>query len=75
MTADASITERVQRCRDALIGGYADDGLFTGLIDLLADAMHFCDECGEDFHYALCMAGKHYLAELNDEQTEERRMP
>jgi len=36
--------------------------------------MHFCDESGEDFHYALCMAGKHYLAELNDEQTEERRM-
>ena len=35
----------------------------------------WCDESGEDFHYALCVAGKHYLAELNDEQTEERRMP
>jgi len=74
MTADALISERVQRVRDALIG-YADDGLFTGLIDLLADTMHWCDESGEDFHYALCIAGKHYLAELNEEPTEERRMP
>ena len=74
MTCEPTIRERVERCRDALIG-YADDGLFTGLIDLLADAMHWCDDSGEDFHYALCVAGKHYLAELNDEQTEERRMP
>jgi hypothetical protein len=75
MTTDALIPKRVQRCRDALIG-YADqNGLFTGLIDLLADAMHMCDADGEDFHHALCVAGKHYLAELNDEQTEERRMP
>ena len=74
MTANPLISERVQRCREALIG-YANDGLFTNLIDLLADAMHFCDESGEDFHYALCVAGKHYLAELNGEQTEERRMP
>ena len=74
MTADALIGERVERCRDALIG-YADDGLFTNLIDLLADAMHWCDESGEDFHYALPVAGKHYLAELDGEQTEERRLP
>jgi hypothetical protein len=74
MTCEPTIRERVERCRDALIG-YADDGLFTALIDLLADAMHWCDESGENFHYALCVAGKHYLAELNDEQTEERRMP
>jgi hypothetical protein len=75
MTTDPLIPKRAQRCRDTLIG-YADrDGLFTGLIDLLADAMHWCDESGEDFHYALCVAGKHYLAELNNEQTEERRLP
>jgi hypothetical protein len=73
MTTAPLNRERVERCRDALIG-YANDGLFTNLIDLLADAMHWCDESGEDFHYALCIAGKHYLAELNDEQTEERRM-
>jgi hypothetical protein len=73
MTSEPTIRDRAARCRDALIG-YAEDGLFTALIDLLADAMHWCDESGEDFHYALCVAGKHYLAELNDEQTEERRL-
>ena len=52
-----------------------DDGAFTGLVDLLADAMHWADATANDFHYALCVAGKHYLAELNDEQTDERRMP
>ena len=33
------------------------------------------DANGEDFHYALCVAGKHFVAELNDQQTEERRLP
>lgn len=74
MTANPFITERAQRCREALIG-YANDGLFTNLIDLLADAMHFCDDSGEDFHFALCVAGKHYLAELNDEPADDRRTP
>lgn len=37
--------------------------------------MHWCDANGEDFHYALCVAGKHFIAELNDEQTDERRLP
>ena len=74
MPSNPFITERVQRCRAALTG-YSDDDRFVCLIDLLADAMHFCDESGEDFHYALCVAAKHYLAELNDEPTDERRMP
>jgi hypothetical protein len=74
MTDNPVNRERAQHCRDALIG-YANDELFTNLVDFLADAMHFCDESGEDFHYALCMAGKHYLAEFNDEQTDERRLP
>jgi hypothetical protein len=74
MTTDAFTRERVERCRKAL-GGYSDDDRFVCLIDLLADAMHMCDADGEDFHYALCVAGKHYLAELNNEQTEERRLP
>jgi hypothetical protein len=73
MTANPSISERAKRCREALIG-YANDSLFTNLVDLLADAMHYCDASGEDFHYALCVAGKHYLAECNEEPTEERRM-
>ena len=37
--------------------------------------MHWCDANGEDFHYALCVAGKHFIAELNDEHTDERRLP
>jgi hypothetical protein len=74
MTTDVLIPERVERCRKVL-AGYSDDDRFVCLIDLLADAMHMCDADAEDFHYALCVAGKHYLAELNDEQTEERRMP
>jgi hypothetical protein len=74
MTTDPLIRERVERCRKAP-AAYSDDDCFVFLIDLLADAMHMCDANAEDFHYALCVAGKHYLAELNDEQTEERRMP
>jgi hypothetical protein len=74
MTTDLLIPQRVKRCDDA-ITGYSDDNSFISLIDLLADAMHWCDANGEDFHYALCVAGKHFVAELNDEQTEERRLP
>ena len=74
MTVHRLISERATRCREALMG-YPDDSLLTNLVDLLADAMHYCDETGEEFHYALCIAGRHYLAELNDEPTDKRRMP
>ena len=73
MTNDAAITERMERCGHALIG-YSNDDSFVSLIDFLADAMHWCAANGEDFHYALCVAGKHYLAEINGEQQDERRM-
>jgi len=36
-----------------------------GLIDLLADARHWCDRQGEDFAQLDRMAHQHYLAELN----------
>ena len=74
MTGDLLIPKRVRRCQKA-IAGYSDESDGISLIDLLADAMHWCDANGEDFHYALCVAGKHFVAELNDEQTEERRLP
>jgi hypothetical protein len=74
MTTDLLIPERVGRCRAALTG-YSDGDRFICLIDLLADAMHWCDANCEAFDYALAVAGKHYIAELNDEQTDERRMP
>jgi hypothetical protein len=44
------------------------------LVDLLADAMHWCDANGEDFHICLAMACRHYIHELNDEQQDERRL-
>jgi hypothetical protein len=44
------------------------------LIDLLADAMHWCDANGEDFHIALAQACRHYINELNDQQLDERRL-
>jgi hypothetical protein len=74
LSGDASIPKRVDRC-DAALRQYSDDGVFSSLIDLLADAMHWSDATGEDFHYALCLAGKHYLAELNDQPTTERKRP
>ena len=74
INADASIPQRVDRC-DAVLRHYSDDGVFTSLIDFLADARHWCDATGEDFHYALCLAGKHYVAELNDQPINERKLP
>ena len=44
------------------------------LIDLLADAMHWCDANGEDFHIALAQACRHYIHELNDRQQDEHRL-
>ena len=41
--ADSSIPQRVDRC-DAVLRQYSDDGVLTGLIDLLADAMHWSDD-------------------------------
>lgn len=42
-----------------------------GLIDLLADAIHWCDANGEDFHIAFAQACRHYTHELNDQQPDE----
>ncbi len=51
-----------------------DCDLHASLVDLLADAMHWCDQNGEDFHFALAQACRHYIHELNDQQHDERRM-
>jgi hypothetical protein len=53
---------------------YGDDEPDTNLIDLLADAMHWCDHTGRDFHIALAQACRHYIHELNDQQQDERRL-
>ena len=64
---------RADRCERAL-ATYPDADPFTNLVDLLADAMHWCDLTGQDFHLALAQACRHYLHEFNDQQIDERRM-
>lgn len=69
--------QRANRLEAAMLAcreEYGEDP-FTFIIDLLADAMHWYDANSETFAYALAVAGTHYLAELNGQQTEERRMP
>ena len=75
MTSLTHNQRRAMRFGHVLTWCKAWDNPQERLVALLADAMHWCDANGEDFHYALCVAGKHFVAELNDEQTEERRLP
>jgi hypothetical protein len=70
----ALIRQRVDKFAAAL-RHYSDDELFSNLVDLLADAMHWSQAHCEDFHYALCLAGKHYVAEQNDQPITERKLP
>lgn len=65
---------RAERAEGILTGYCIDDDHATSLVDLLADAMHWCDARGVDFHHALAQACCHYVHELNDEQQDERRM-
>ncbi len=64
---------RVKTFEKAL-DAYGIDAPTELLIDLLADAMHWCNANGEDFHFHLAMACRHYINELNDEQHYERKM-
>jgi hypothetical protein len=73
-TAEAAIERRVERS-DLILRYYSDDGVVTGLIDLLADARHWCDATGEDFARLDRQAYGRYVAELNDQQTDERKIP
>jgi hypothetical protein len=73
MTRRTVNNDRAMRC-DSVIAGYGDDLIESNLIDLLADAMHWCDYTGRDFHIALAQACRHYIHELNDEQQDERRL-
>ncbi len=65
--------KRALRC-GALVAGDGDDLVEANLIDLLADAMHWCDSNGHDFHFAFAQACRHYIHELNDDQQDERRL-
>ena len=70
----ACVTSRASQFESVLMS-YAPNDAFTNLIDLLADAMHWCDATGQDFHIAFAQACRHYVHELNNEQTDERRLP
>ena len=65
--------QRADRFQQA-ITAYSDVDDYINLVDFLADAMHFCDSTGQDFHIALAQACQHYIHELNDQQQDERRM-
>ena len=61
MTTDLLIPEHVKHC-EAAITGYSDDGSFISLIDLLADARHWCDANNQDYADLDRIAYQHYLA-------------
>jgi hypothetical protein len=66
--------ERRAARADKAITAYGDDLKESNLIDLLADAMHWCDGNREDFHFILAQACRHYIHELNNAQQDERRL-
>jgi len=65
--------QRASRCQQA-ITAYSNDDDFTGLVDFLADAMHFCECTEHSFQQALAQACRHYLHEIIDERDYKRRM-
>ena len=58
---------RAARCQTAMRRYDGGGSPYTGLIDLLADAMHWCRLKGHDFHSLLDRASQHYSAEVFDE--------
>lgn len=71
---DMSNALRAVRAEQILTRYRTGDDLQTSLVDLLADAMHWCDFAGDDFHLSLAQACRHYIHELNDQQHDERRL-
>jgi hypothetical protein len=54
--------ELAQRAAQS-INRYGDDMAEANLIDLLADAMHWCKQYGHDFEYCLRLAREHFDTE------------
>jgi hypothetical protein len=69
-----STRTRASRLELILLNSSDGEDSFTTLVDLIADAMHWCDTAGQDFHIAFAQACRHYVNELNEEQTDERRI-
>lgn len=76
MTSQPNMTNALRAARaERILHRYRmGEDLQTSLIDFLADAMHWCDFTGENFHWALVQACRHYFYELNDLQQDERRI-
>jgi hypothetical protein len=64
---------RAERC-DGALARYGTGSPDENLIDLLTDAMHWCDTTPFNFHVFLAQACRHYVNELNGDQQDERRM-
>jgi hypothetical protein len=73
MTNQPTIRQRAKTFEKA-IESYGTGSAQEIFVDLLTDAMHWCDANGEDFHICLAMACRHFIHELNDEQQDERRL-
>lgn len=71
---EAANAIRARRAERILNRYRMGDDAHTSLVDFLADAMHWCDMNGEDFHLAFAQACRHYIHELNDQQQDERRL-
>jgi uncharacterized protein YcgI (DUF1989 family) len=69
-----SAHSRVSRLELVLLNYGDGEETFTTLVDFIADAMHWCDSTGQDFHIAFAQACRHYVNELNNEQLDERRL-
>ena len=74
MTDLAPNQQRALRFGDTLSRSLYGKSEEEGLIDLLADAMHWADANSQNFHYALAQACRHYIHELNNQQHDERRL-
>lgn len=59
-------TVRIDRC-DRVIAAYGDDLPDSNFIDLVTDAMHWCQAKGHDFERALELALTHFEAETVSE--------
>jgi hypothetical protein len=66
--------ERTVRCQQAIIA-YSDDEAFAGLVDLLADARHWCGKKALSYADFDRTAYQHYRDELNYQHIDERKLP
>jgi hypothetical protein len=69
MLAEPTNKQRAARCGKTLKRYGTDDTARGCLVDLLADARHWCDRNGEDYAALDRLAYHHYLAELYEERS------